>query len=252
MDRPRSAWRPGAGVVTTRGDVHYIVTEYGVAYLHGKSVAERAIALITIAHPDFRAQLIREAVEAKYLRADMADVEGKIIISPKKLHATHVLDDGTQISSRHIHPTDEPGMRDLFYALSQETMYYRFMSHVKTIPRKELQDFVYVDHRKDIALVATVPEAHGEDIVAVGRYYLDPKTNMAEVAFVVHDNWQNKGIGSFLLVQLARIARRNGIRGFTAEVLRGNRAMQRVFQKCEYQVTSEPNQDVYSFRIVFA
>jgi GNAT superfamily N-acetyltransferase len=131
-------------------------------------------------------------------------------------------------------------------------MYYRFMSHVKTIPRKELQDFVYVDHRKDIALVATVPEAHGEDIVAVGRYYLDPKTNMAEVAFVVHDNWQNKGIGSFLLVQLARIARRNGIRGFTAEVLRGNRAMQRVFQKCEYQVTSEPNQDVYSFRIVFA
>ncbi len=243
---------PGAGVVTTRGDVHYVVTEYGVAYLHGKSVAERAIALISIAHPDFRGQLIHEAVEAKYLRADMADVEGKMVIGPKDYRSTYVLDDGTQISLRPIHPTDEPGMRDLFYALSQETMYYRFMSRVKSIPRKELQNFVYVDHRKDTAIVATVPDAHGETIVAVGRYYLDPKTNMAEVAFVVHDEWQNKGIGSYLLGQLATLARRNGIRGFTAEVLRENRAMQRVFQKCEHEVTSAPNEDVYSFHIVFA
>ncbi len=243
---------PGAGVVTTRGDVHYVVTEYGVAYLHGKSVAERAIALISIAHPDFRAQLIREAVEAKYLRAEKADVEGKMVIGPKDYRSTYVLDNGTQISLRHIHPTDEHGMRDLFYALSQETMYYRFMSRAKSIPRKELQDFVYVDHRNDTAIVATVPEAHGEQIVAVGRYYLDPKTNMAEVAFVVHDQWQNKGIGSYLLAQLGTIARRNGIRGFTAEVLRENRAMQRVFQKCEHEVTSEPNQEVYSFQIVFA
>ncbi|MBT3193561.1 MAG: GNAT family N-acetyltransferase [Verrucomicrobia bacterium] len=242
---------PGAGVVTTRGDVHYVVTEYGVAYLHGKSVAERAIALISIAHPDFRGQLIREAVEAKYLRADMADVEGKMVIGPKDYRATHVLDDGNQVAFRRIHPTDEPGMRDLFYALSQETMYYRFMSHVKKVPRKELQNFVYVNHREDIAIVATVPEAHGDEIVAVGRYYLDPKTNMAEVAFVVHDSWQNKGIGSFLLTQLATIARRNGIRGFTAEVLRANRAMQHVFQQCEFQVSSAPNQDVYSFEIVF-
>ncbi len=252
VSRISTSLSPGAGVVTTRGDVHYVVTEYGVAYLHGKSVAERAIALISIAHPDFRAKLIREAVEAKYLRADMADVGGKMIIGPKDYRATYVLDDGNQIAFRHIHPTDEHRMRDLFYALSQETMYYRFMSHVKQVPRKELQDFVYVDHRNDIAIVATVPEAYGEDIVAVGRYYLDPKTNMAEVAFVVHDKWQNNGIGLFLLDQLATIARRNGIRGFTAEVLRDNRAMQRVFQKCDYQVTSEPNQDVFSFRIVFA
>jgi len=243
---------PGAGVVTTRGDVHYVVTEYGVAYLHGKSVAERAIALISIAHPDFRAQLIREAVDAKYLRADMADVEGKMVIAPMDYRSTYVVDDGTQLSLRHIHPTDEPRMRDLFYTLSQETMYYRFMSRAKSVQRKEIKDFVYVDHRNDTAIVATVPEAHGEDIVAVGRYYLDPRTNMAEVAFVVSDEWQSKGIGSYLLSQLATLARRNGIRGFTAEVLRENRAMQRVFQKCEHEVTSEPNQDVYSFQIVFS
>ena len=102
---------PGAGVVTTRGDVHYVVTEYGVAYLHGKSIQERALALISIAHPKFRAQLLREAIEAKYLRAGLADVEGKILVGPKELRTTYLLNDGTQINFRPIHPTDEPRMR---------------------------------------------------------------------------------------------------------------------------------------------
>ena len=102
---------PGAGVVTTRGDVHYVVTEYGVAYLHGKSVQERAIALISIAHPNFRAQLLKEAIEAKFLRPELADVEGKVVIGPKEFRTTHLLSDGTQINFRPIHPTDEPATR---------------------------------------------------------------------------------------------------------------------------------------------
>jgi GNAT superfamily N-acetyltransferase len=142
-------------------------------------------------------------------------------------------------------------MVELFYALSQETIYYRFMSRTKHIPRKEIQDFVFIDHRRDVAIVATVPEAHGDDIIAVGRYYLDQSTNMAEVAFVVRDDWQDHGIGTALLRNLIAIARRHGIRGFTAEVLRDNRAMQRVFHKCEEKVTSTPSDDVYSFRIEF-
>ncbi len=242
---------PGTGVVTTRGDVHYVVTEYGVAYLHGKSIQERTIALISIAHPDFRAQLVRDAVAAKYLRPDMADVEGSVVIGPKSFRGTRVLDDGTEITMRPIHPTDQPAMRDLFYALSQETIYYRFMSRPKHIPRKEIQDFVFIDHRSDVAIVATVPESYGDSIIAIGRYYLDPKTNMAEVAFVVQDDWQNRGIGSLLLHYLVDIARRNGIRGFTAEVLRENRAMQRVFQKSNLDVSSDPQQDVFSFRLLF-
>lgn len=243
---------PGAGVVTTRGDVHYVVTEYGVAYLHGKSVQERAMALISIAHPDFRTQLFNDAIEAKYLRPDLAAVEGKIVIGSPEFRTTHVLDDGTQVNFRPIHPTDEPRMRELFYALSEETVYYRFMSMRKYIPRRELQDFVYIDHRCDIAIVGTIPEAFGEDIIAIGRYYLDQKTNFAEVAFVVRDDWQHRGIGTFLLKHLAAIAKRNGISGFTAEVLRSNTAMQRVFNKSEYKVTSIPMQDVYSFRIEFS
>jgi acyl-CoA hydrolase/GNAT superfamily N-acetyltransferase len=242
---------PGAGVVTTRGDVHYVTTEYGVAYLHGKSVQERALALISIAHPDFRPLLFREAMESKYIRPELARVEDKIVVTSPEMNTTVLLEDGTQITFRPIHPTDEANMRDLIYHLSQETIYYRFMANVKRFPHHQIQDFVYIDHRKDVAIVGTIPEASGDEIVAVGRYYLDERTNRAEVAFVVRDGWQGRHIGRFLFRHLATIAKRNGISGFMAEVLRGNRRMQGIFNHCEYKVKSWITDDVYSYRIDF-
>ncbi len=242
---------PGAGVVTTRGDVHYVVTEHGVAYLHGKSVQARALALIAIADPKFRPQLVREAIEAKYLRPEKASVEGKIVVGPQEFRTTVLLRDGTQVVLRPIHPTDEPNLRDMFYTLSEETKYYRFMKHIQRIPLQQIQDFVFVNHRSDIAIVATVPAPYGEEIVAIGRYYLNQKTNMAEVAFTVQDAWQKRGIGTALFQHLATIAKRYGIRGFTAEVLRANRPMQKVFTRSPFKVTSEPMEDVIHFVIEF-
>ena len=241
----------GTGVVTTRADVHYVVTEYGVAYLHGKSIQERALALISIAHPDFRAKLLREAIDMRYLSAEFADMDQKIVVGPRELRTTYLLEDGTKLFVRPIHPTDEPNMRQLFYALSQETLYYRFMSHVDRIPRKQIHDFIYIDHRNEVAVVCTVPAAYGDEFVAIGRYYLNAKTNRAEVAFVVRDDWQNRGIGSFLLRNLISIARRSGIEGFTAEVLRDNVQMQRVFNKAPGSVRSSLNGDAYSYEITF-
>jgi acyl-CoA hydrolase/N-acetylglutamate synthase-like GNAT family acetyltransferase len=242
---------PGAGVVTTRGDVHYVVTEYGVAYLHGKSIQERALALISITHPKFQARLLREAIEAKLISAEMAEKENKIVVGPKELHSTYVTTDGAQITFRPIHPTDEPRMRQLLYSLSQQTLYYRFMSAVKRIPRKQIRDFVFIDHRSEVAIVGTLPEASGEEIIAVGRYWLDPKTNRAEIAFTVQDKWQRKGIGTFLFRYLLRIARRNGIRGFTAEVLADNKPMQNVFNKGNTKTSCRLSGGVYSYEMDF-
>ena len=242
---------PGAGVVTTRGEVHYVATEYGIAYLHGKSVQERALALISIAHPKFREQLFKEAIEAKYLRQDLGDVEGRFMIASKEMNTTMLLEDGTQINFRPVHLTDEPRMRDILYALSQETLYYRFMTHSQRFGHKQIQNFVYIDHRKDAAIVGTLPEVHGEEIIAMGRYYLDEKTNRAEVAFIVRDEWQNKRIGSFLFRHLVTIAKKNGIAGFSAEVLRENKRMQAIFLHCGFTVKSSLEEDVYSFQIDF-
>lgn len=242
---------PGAGVVTTRGEVHYVATEYGIAYLHGKSVQARALALISIAHPDFREQLFKEALEAKFIHQDMAEVEGRFMVASQEMNTTMLLEDGTQINFRPVHLTDEPRMRDILYALSQETLYYRFMTHSQRFGHRQIQNFVYIDHRKDVAIVGTVPEAHGEDIIAIGRYYLDEKTNRAEVAFVIRDEWQNKSIGTFLFKHLVTIAKRNGISGFTAEVLRDNKRMQAIFLHCGFKVKSRLEEDVYSFEIDF-
>jgi len=251
VSRIVSQLSPGAGVVTTRGDVHYVVTEYGTAYLHGKSVQERAIALISIAHPDFREGLIKDAIKMKYIRPELADVGGQIVIGPKELRTAYILDDGSQITFRPIHPTDMERMRDLFYALSQQTVYYRFMSRMKQLPQKQIQEFVYIDHRNEVTIVGTIPEAHGEDIVAIAGYYLDPRTNRAEVAFIVRDDWHNRGIGAFMLKWLTSIARRNGIAGFTAETLRENRAMQSVFNHSGLKVTSNLEGGVYSYQMDF-
>ncbi len=244
--------QPGSGVVTTRGTVHYVVTEYGVAFLHGKSIQERVMALISIAHPDWREQLFQEAVDNKYLRPEKAGLGGRFLVPGEEFMRTSLLlDQGTQISFRSILPTDEPHMRDLIYDLSRETIYYRFMSNQQRFTHQQIQDFVYIDHRKDVAIIGVLPEAHGEEIIAVGRYYLNKNTNKAEVAFVIRDGWQNNGIGSFMFRHLISIAKRNGISGFTAEVLRDNRRMQAIFNHSGYKVKSQMEEGVYSFVIDF-
>lgn len=251
ISRIKSLLSPGAGVVTTRGDVHYVVTEYGTAYLHGKSVQERTVALISIAHPNFREQLLKDAIEAGFLSQEFTDVEHGFIMGTKDYCTAHPLSDGTLLMFRSMHPTDEPGLKDLFYDLSQQTIYYRFMSRMKALPKRQIKDLVYINHRTDVALVAILPEAHGDEIVGVGRYYLDERTNLAEVAFIVRDKWQNQGIGTLLLNRLTTIARRNGISGFTAEVLRENRSMQSVLNKSEGRIKCTPDQNALSYRIEF-
>lgn len=242
---------PGAGVVTTRGDVHYVVTEYGTAYLRGKNIQERAMALISVAHPDYREELLKKAIESGYVVPELADVEGKLFVTPLGLLTTMLMDDGTNMKFRPIHPTDAPRMRDLFYKLSEGTIYYRFGWNMKKLPQKQIQDFIYIDHRNEVGIVGTIPSAAGEEMISFGGYYLDKKTNRAEVALVVLDEWQNRGIGTFMANYLARIARQDGIRGFTAEVHITNKEMQAVMHKIGGNVVSTISENVYSMQSDF-
>ncbi|MCP4678643.1 MAG: GNAT family N-acetyltransferase [Deltaproteobacteria bacterium] len=242
---------PGAGVVTSRGDVHYVVTEHGVAYLHGKSVESRALALIAVAHPDFRADLLREAIENKLLHKSLADVEGRIFVGPEDLKTSTLLKDGTKVSVRPVHPTEEQKMKEFLYALSKKSVYFRFMSNLKRFSHQQVKNFVYIDHRSEVSVVATVPDADGEEFIGTGGYFLNPTTNRAETAFAVRDDWHNRGIGSFLLMHLVQIARRNGIAGFTAEVLRANKGMLYVLEKSGCTVHTRPEGDVFVLDIEF-
>ncbi|MFC8850944.1 MULTISPECIES: GNAT family N-acetyltransferase [unclassified Micromonospora] len=144
-----------------------------------------------------------------------------------------LLSDGSTVGLRPIRPDDAPGIVAMHARFSERTRYLRYFSPYPRIPERDLHRFVHVDHSDREALVVLA----GERIVAVGRYErLGPQAPEAEVAFVVEDAHQGRGIGSVLLEHLADAARRAGIVRFVAEVLPANGAMLRVFADFGYQV----------------
>jgi len=223
---------PGAGVVTSRGDVHYVVTEYGIADLHGKTIRERAMALIHIAHPDHREALMEEARNRKLVYSDQVAVFGQGDLNRRSFERRFTSANGRTIHMRPVLPTDEDMMRDLFYACSAETLYHRFFIKMQSMPHRKLKKFVNIDYVNNMALVSVTHEDEHEMIVAVGRYSVDKATNAAEVAFIVRDDWQGQGVGITLFNQLLEVARKRGIVRFTADVLHDNARMLHIFHKC--------------------
>ncbi len=239
----------GAGVVTTRGDVHYVVTEYGIAYLHGKSIRERVLDLINIAHPKFRKGLIQAAKAQNYIYEDQIELAWDQVTYPEELERYETLRDGTEIFFRPVKPTDEPALSEMLYSLSEESVRTRYMTHTVVFPHRDIQRFTNIDYRQDIAIVGVIPRASGEEIVALAQYFLDPKTRAAEVAFLVQDEWQKKGMGTFLLEYITQIAKQSGVKKFYAKVLPTNEPMLAIFHNSGYKVNTEF--DGYAYDITY-
>jgi len=218
----------GAGVVTTRGDVHYVVTEYGVAYLHGKSLRERATALIQIAHPNFREQLLAEAKDKKYVFGDQIIPEGAVY--PVEMEHTQQFGN-LELFFRPVKASDERLFQEYLYRFSERSIYLRFFQIRKDFPHELAQEMVAVDYKENLGIVATLGTSDTSSIVAAGHWMLDFDDNMAEAAFSVADEYQRRGIGTHLLRFLMRVAREQGIAGFSATVLAGNTGMIKVFQQ---------------------
>jgi len=230
------ALREGAGTTLIRGDIHYVVTEYGIAYLHGKNIRERAMELIAIAHPKFRPGLISEAKKAGLIYQDQAFIPGERGIYPEELETWRTTKTGLNIFLRPIKISDEPLLKDFLYSLSDKSLYRRFMSQRFHMPHEFLQELVVIDYTREMAILAVVGETPNEKVVGVGRYFIDPQTHTAEVAFAVRDDFHNQGIGSELLSYLTYLAKRQGLLGFTAEVFADNAPMLHVFEKGGFDI----------------
>ena len=241
----------GAGVTLTRGDIHYVVTEYGIAYLHGKSIRERAMALIAIAHPLFRLWLIEEAKRMHLIYPDQAFIPGVQGEYPEDLEAWKTTRTGLGILLRPVKISDEPLLKDFFYSLSDESMYQRFISARRDIPHQELQKFAAVDYFQKMVLVATVEEDGIESICGLGQYGINSDMFTADVALVVRDDCQNHGIGGELLAYLTYLAKRQGLLGFTAEVLAGNDPVFHLFKKMGFAVSKRRDSGVYELVAMF-
>jgi GNAT superfamily N-acetyltransferase len=236
-------------VVTTRGGVHYVVTEYGIAYLHGKSIRERAMALIQVAHPDHRAELLAHAKERRYVFMDQEPPRSDRYHDELERHIT--LEDGRMVLFRPLRPTDDPLVRDLFYDTSENAVYQRFMSAKQTYRRDEREAIVNVDYHSTMSIAAARWGPGPEELVALAEWRLPPHDDHAEVAFLVRDDWQHRGLGTRLLTYLMELGMEEGLKGFRAEVLLENQGMLHVFQQSSQQVRVKLVDGAYDVLIEF-
>ncbi|MBC8400331.1 MAG: GNAT family N-acetyltransferase [Candidatus Marinimicrobia bacterium] len=243
--------KEGAGVTLNRGDIHYVVTEFGIAYLHGKNIRERAMALIAIAHPKFRPQLIQEAKKRFLIYKDQAFVTGKAGEYPENLEVYRTTSKNVEVFFRPVKISDEPLLKEFFYSLSDNSLYRRFISERKDIPHERLQDFVVIDYSKEVLILAFVGEGTESKMVGMGQYGIVDMTHTGDIAFVVRDEYQNRGIGRELLKYLTFIAKRQGLLGFTAEVLIGNIPMLRLFESMGFDIDKRSEGGIHELKMLF-
>ncbi|MCK4534699.1 MAG: GNAT family N-acetyltransferase, partial [Syntrophobacterales bacterium] len=237
---------------TNRESLDLIITEYGVASMRGRSTRERALALIDIAHPDDRGELVRMAKEANILYSDQIYLTESSHHYPADISCTQVFKGGIPVHFRVIRPSDEEDMRKLFYRFSDQAVYYRYFSPIKTMPHIAMQEYVNVDYRHIMSIVGLIEESGIEHIIAEGRYVLLKDRPYADVAFIVDEKLQNTGVGSFLLETLIKIARKRGIEGFTADVLTENKPMIKVFEKTSFPMHAVVRSGTYELTIPFS
>lgn len=241
----------GGGVTFGRGDLHYVVTEYGIAYIHGKNIRERAMDLIAIAHPKFRPGLIEKAKALGLIYGDQTFVPGKKGEYPEDLEEYRTTKTDLRILLRPVRISDEPLIKDFFYSLTDKSLYRRFFSTRTDMPHEYRQKFVVIDYSKQMVILAVREHEEKQECIGLGQYSVVESTNMADLALVVRDDYQNQGIGAELLSHLAFLAKRQGLFGFTAEVLVDNRPMHALIQKTGFSIEKKLDDGVVEMRILF-
>jgi len=241
QSRIRPSLLAGEAATIARTDVHYVVTEYGIAYLFGKSIRERATALIELAHPQFRPELFAQAQALGYLSADQT--LQNLRAYPVEEELTVTLKDNRTVLLRPALSSDAQGIRDLFHHLSEADVYTRFFRHVRGLSNAEVQRLCNLNYENEVAFVATAGAREASEIVAQACYFINPTTNLADTAFMVHPDWQGSGLGTALQNCMVEHAKKRGLRGFVADVLPGNTRMLRLARNGPPTVQVERNSD---------
>jgi acyl-CoA hydrolase/RimJ/RimL family protein N-acetyltransferase len=245
--RIRAVLSPDEAVAIPRADVHYVTTEFGTAYLFGRSLRDRAVALIEVAHPRHRESLLADAVArglvppGQTLRSRGAYPGGE--------ERTVVLKDGSTVLLRPARTGDAPALQDLFYRMPPEDVYTRFFRHLTTLPMSTAEHLTSVSFEEEVTFLAVVGDWGSEQIVGTASYYLDRVSGTADVAYMVDPEWKGRGLGAALQERLVSYAKSRGVRTMTADVLVENSAMLRLFRSSGLDIEAHTSQGVTEIQL---
>ncbi|MCG8687992.1 MAG: GNAT family N-acetyltransferase [Desulfobacterales bacterium] len=237
-------------VVVPRGDVQFVATEYGVVNLFGKTLQERAMALVSISHPDFRDELFAKAKELDLIDRERKFKQAIKGVYPLKYEETIVINE-VPITFRPAKPVDERGVQEHYYTMNRGDIVSRFFHEKKSFVHDQIETTYEIDYVNDLTIVATIGELGFEKIIAVGEYFRNTIINMAEVAYSVSREYQGMGIANILQEKLARAAKDNDIKGLIAYTSPQNKGMIRLFNKLPYSVKSEKDDDMLILSCLF-
>lgn len=231
--------------------IDIVVTEYGIARLGGRSLRERTLSLIDIAHPNDRDHLIGVAKNLKLLYSTQIYRSDAGRAYRYDVSRSQIFNDNVTVHFRPIKPSDEDGMRRLFYRFSDQGVFYRYFSHVQAMPHVKMQEYTSVDYRQTMSIVGIVAERGFEKIIAEGRYVRLRHGIFADVSFIVDEKYQGIGIASFILSMLKEIAEKDGIKGFNAIILNTNKAMIKIMEKAALPKSLMADEGLQSYSFSF-
>jgi len=150
---------------------------------------------------------------------------------PSRYEMSVNLRDGTEVFLRPVKERDGPLLLELFKNLSPSSVYLRFLSLLQGLPDELVRQFTHVDYKKSFGLVALSNIENSGAIIGVARYAYDSERELPELAVVVRDDWQGKGLGSILLSRVINIGRENGFSRFEAMIDPQNQIIMNIFRK---------------------
>ncbi len=221
----------GRGVFLPRSRVDIVVTEYGSVHLRGLSLRERAVALISVAHPRFRQGLMAQAKEACLVATDQGLQPEQGCVYPHHYETSRSFPGGLEVFFRPVKPSDTRRIQQLFHSLSPETVRMRWHASLNSLSRATLMEITNIDYSRDMAIVGLVGPRGNRRIICEGRCLYSPGNHMGEFDILVHDDYQGRGLGRFLANYLMHVAYARGLHGLYAEVLQDNASMRHLLDR---------------------
>ncbi len=235
---------PGSSVVLPKGDSYFVISEFGAVNMFGKNLQERAMAMISLAHPDFRDELLQQAKDKGLMDKTRNLNEFLFGVYPAKVEETRKYGD-QRVTFRAVKAVDDRRIQEHFYSMNEEDVASRFFHVRKSFFRDDVENMFQVDYVNAMTVVAITGEFGFGKIIGIGEYMRENNPDNAEVAFSVSREWRGKGIADVIFEKLIETAKENDIKRLIAYTSVTNKGMVRLFKRRPYKIETRHEDDIY-------